>query len=76
MLVDIAAGLPEGAVERVFGHVTGERLRLCPAPVVGPDVDRDIVDVRAVVQAGEELDVVVGSHRPFVAGADHVVGVD
>ena len=36
----------------------------------------DVVDVGAVVDAGEQVDAAVGSHRALVAGAHQVPGID
>ena len=58
------------------GGTSGYIVFLGPAPVVGPDVDGDIVDVRTVVKTLHQCVVLLAAHISFVAGTNHVLRVD
>ena len=71
MLVDVGFGVCAG-----FPYIFLNAVFRCPAPVIGPDVDVHVVDVRIGMDLLEESDVFLASVLSFASRRNQVVRVE
>src|SRR6187200_3469113 len=71
MLVDVIAGLVEGA-----GDAAGHVVIVEPAPVLGPQMERQVVDVPTPVGFDEAAFLIGAASAAFVATRDEMLWIE
>src|SRR5438309_4470503 len=55
---------------------TGEILRVCPAPVLRPDMRRHVIDRRSAMRVDDALIIVIAALRPLASNRNQMISVE